>query len=183
MKVYQLHNQWEIPYPIGSHIDAAITYINKVYATIILNELFKNRDINLWCRGSSGAILAGLLASRLLTTKTFHSVQIIHVKKPNETAHGSDLTYVIENGCNIIIDDFSYTGDTIIHITKSMTSLGIRYVDAIILSAIHGEYAEDIYKPVNFAIPRVLLIGHLLPHELEAFKVLKPKRMYIPRRP
>lgn len=183
MKVYQLHDQWEISYPIGSHIDEAIIYINKVYATIILNELFKNRDINLWCRGSSGAILAGLLASRLLTTKTFHSVQVIHVKKPNENAHGSDLTYVIEGGCNIIIDDFSYTGDTIIHITKAMKSLGIRYIDAIILSAIHGEYAEDVYNPVNFAIPRVLLIGHLLPHELEAFKVLKPKRMYIPKRP
>lgn len=183
MKVYQLHDQWEISYPIGSHIDEAITYINKVYATIILNELFKNRDINLWCRGSSGAILAGLLASRLLTTKTFYSVQVIHVKKPNENAHGSDLTYVIEDGCNIIIDDFSYTGDTIIYITKAMKSLGIRYIDAIILSAIHGEYAEDTYNPVNFAIPRVLLIGHLLPHELEAFKVLKPKRMYIPKRP
>lgn len=63
---------------------------------------------NLWCRGSSGAILASTFA--LLLPQ--YEFTICHIKKPREYSHSCGYC-TVTNGISIVIDDFVSSGSTI----------------------------------------------------------------------
>lgn len=191
MEVHVLEGQDEITYPIGSHIDEAIHYIDRVFLKLNLNGLYVGKDINLWCRGSSGAILAALLASRLLSTKEYGTIHIVHIKKNGETAHRKDVDFTnVFDTINIIIDDFSYTGTTINAIVDSMVTKEIQYIDAIILSNTALDYPtvtdEDPRIGLKFPYPRLFITNEETVSTTsikEALEELQPTQIYIPLAP
>ena len=69
--------------------------------------------ITIWCRGSSGAIIAGIISSKLKGR-----ARVAYISKPNEKRHDLVSPYKYSVGYNIIVDDFICTGKTIDDIIK-----------------------------------------------------------------
>lgn len=107
----------DVLYPVSLNIESGLHFINKSYPH--LKKLLDDKvDINIWCRGSSGAILSTLLVTKLISDKyDVHRIKICHIKKTGESSHSSDFSYKPhlrkENSFNIIIDDFISSGNTV----------------------------------------------------------------------
>lgn len=105
-------------YPIGENIVAnmpVIANMGKVLKEFIAKNYPKTSHINLLCKGSSGAIIAGLVSVALRKNKK-RGISIFHIKKLGEKAHGSgsfDEDIFDLNSIVVIIDDFIDTGSTI----------------------------------------------------------------------
>lgn len=94
-----------------------------------LQEVYPNSNFNFWCRGSSGAIIAGVL-SYLISTKT----HINHIKKQGEESHSKQVHNVIEpNTVNVIVDDLVASGNTVREILSAMSLYYIK-PDALCIS-------------------------------------------------
>ena len=98
-------------YPVGPNIKVNLPIINNMYRYI--KEKFPEGTITIWCRGSSGAIIAGIISSKLKGR-----AQVAYVSKPNEKRHDLVSPYKYSVGYNIIVDDFICTGKTIDDIIK-----------------------------------------------------------------
>ena len=138
MKLYELKDVTKLTYPVGININQIIFYIKEVMKCIIDNEVFKNvHYINIWCTGSSGAILSALLAEKI----TFHyssiTVRIYHIKKEGEHSHNGNFEklFIDNDMYNIVIDDFVSTGDTLQRIQKHLSFHSVNKVDLLILSS------------------------------------------------
>jgi orotate phosphoribosyltransferase-like protein len=121
MKFHHLIKSPRLGYPVSQKIMNNMPTINFMMAVLckFLKENYKRTDIKLFCRGSSGAILAGLTANYLI--KAGYNVCIEHVKKEGETSHGGDYVQKISrNYIIVIIDDFISTGSTIRNIYNAM---------------------------------------------------------------
>lgn len=109
MKVINDPTIGEIGHPFGLDAVNNVKYIRKLaalYSTI--DDPAK--PLHIFCRGSSGAIVAGLFVAELGRGKIFH------VKKPGENSHYSgNFSYMdIKKGdLIIIVDDFISLGNTI----------------------------------------------------------------------
>jgi hypothetical protein len=110
MKIITTGNVDTTNYPLGIDLN-----IDLVTIILPLIELFKkqseyhNKNINLYCSGSSGAIMATIFSMHV------NQCRILHVKKDGERAHNSNysLSPITHNSINVIIDDFICTGDTL----------------------------------------------------------------------
>lgn len=108
MNIISIEEDIYLNYPVGHYINQANNYINIVYNK--LKDLVKDYPINIWCRGSSGAILSTLLANKFPDNNCL----IFHVKKEGEQSHhGNYFVKAQRSAINIIIDDFIASGDTI----------------------------------------------------------------------
>ena len=101
----------EMNYPIGPNIKVNLPIINNMYRYI--KEKFPEGTITIWCRGSSGAIIAGIISSKLKGR-----ARVAYISKPNEKRHDIVSPYKYSVGYNIIVDDFICTGKTIDDIIK-----------------------------------------------------------------
>ncbi len=124
----------EIGYPVGGRLKEAAKYIDNVFN--LLWPIITNKPVNIWVRGSSGAILGTLLASKI-----DNEAVICHVKKEGEDSHQGNYfsNRFGEGSMDIIIDDFSCSGDTINSIHEIMIGKRTtpkRNVDVLILSGI-----------------------------------------------
>lgn len=99
-----------ISYPVGEYIDENITSI-KIMADSLYNFFGSYKAINLFCTGSSGAIIASII-SYLLKEKNIDT-RIIYIKKEGEHSHSSYNDDLDTMGINIFVDDFIVTGSTI----------------------------------------------------------------------
>jgi len=101
----------EIDYPIGGNLPENIPIVQK-----LAEELKKHlpKEINLWCTGSSGAIMAAFIAQYLGDE---YSIFISHIKKSGEKAHNGSTQFEIAY-YNVVVDDFIASGDTILGILK-----------------------------------------------------------------
>lgn len=106
MKVITFESEMTIDYPVGNNISAAIQLV-KIGSVEVKKLINTDHLVNIWCRGSSGAILATLLASNLS-----NNCKICHVKKEGENSHCSRPNYYT-SAVNIIIDDFISSGETL----------------------------------------------------------------------
>lgn len=122
-------------YPVGGYMDTAKQYIKFILVSI--NPLLIDKKINLWVRGSSGAILGALFCAY----SDNKNIIISHVKKTNEHTHSWHTPYY-ENGINIILDDFSISGETVNFIYEKMVGLGITKVDFLILDHLGGSFTN-----------------------------------------
>ena len=129
----------EISYPIGINMDNIFNYINLVVAALKDENIGK---ANIWCMGSSGAILAALLSNQLEESR------ILHVKKDGESSHHGNYFTTLNNAINIIIDDFIVSGDTVNRIYNFM---GGKKCDILIVSSIqwYGGWPLN-FKPLLF---------------------------------
>lgn len=94
-------------HPMGENLQGAIEYIEEVAPFI--QKIVKEKSINIWCRGSSGAILGALLAKTIP-----NPCNICHVKKKGEDSHQNNIEHIFCGECkNILLDDFSRSGKTL----------------------------------------------------------------------
>lgn len=121
-------------YPVGQSIKNWIK-ISQAMARALKHVFPDNQyPIRLWCQGSSGAMLAALVA----THEELSIHEIIHVKKHGEHSHSSS-TYVGSQDYirNIIIDDFISSGETVKRIyTEFKSSNQHLKIDAILMAGI-----------------------------------------------
>lgn len=183
MKLYVIPNQYQIKYPVGYNIQNAITFINNVTEVIMqmaIKKQFPIKDIDIWVRGSSGAILGGLLTQRLLTIG-YENISVIHIKKDGEDSH-SENVYKTNGKYNIVIDDFIASGSTMNEIAK-VANQYIKYIHLLIVSNIsidiedHWEldfkHIIDLVKLRHF-IPKTLICGKLNNKYHKHLRKLKP---------
>lgn len=135
-------------YPVGENVQVAMDYIYEV--TPHIKKLVGNHPINIWCSGSSGAILAAFLVKNL-----DNNCNICHVKKTGETAHHGNSFYNCANDrekrVNIILDDFMRSGETI----ERIYSKAKEYIPTIDILVLSNCYQEN-WK-LSF-VPKYLII-------------------------
>ena len=141
-----------IEHPTGSgDISQMVLLIDTMIKEIKL--LYKkNQSLNLVCRGSSGAIIAGIILYNLHLDKRI--VRISHVKKPGEWSHQNHI-YLSSTQINIIVDDFMSSGDTLNAIHEAMIDTDTPFdVDLLILGGtVNIDKLE--FQPNN------IICGHL----------------------
>lgn len=102
-----------INYPVGHNLDVNIPLIKKMATKI--KEIYPTECIDLWCRGSSGTIIASIIAS------TIEINNIQYVRRENESdSHSCGISNTESNVINIIVDDFICSGNTIKAIIQKM---------------------------------------------------------------
>src|SRR5688572_6087483 len=106
-------NLGTIGYPVGEDFAGARKLAKEMAKE--LGKLYRTDPIYIWCRGSSGAIIASIIGDQLGTVQ-----KIYHVKKEGETSHSSyhstSPDVFASPNRHIIVDDFMATGETIRHI-------------------------------------------------------------------
>jgi hypothetical protein len=142
MKLIQLSNEHSINYPIGVlYLEDNLVIVTEMAQK--LQDLFGGRTIALWCRGSSGAIISGIIASKI----PIHSIN--HVKKEGEDSHSGDW-HRTECNINVIVDDFIKSGETVNAIYNKMKYKGISVVDCLCVSSY--VYKERLAFTPNYII-------------------------------
>ena len=165
MKLHIIKDQTIINYPVGYHIQDAINFVNN--ATQVIMEMAKKKqfplkDIDIWVRGSSGAILGGLLTQRLFTIG-FTNISVIHIKKDGENSHTENV-FRTNGKYNVIIDDFIASGETMNEIAK-IAGKYVKKIDLLIVSRIIFDYNEDYDECNNLQVKSVTL-SHFTPKTL-----------------
>ena len=105
-------------YPIGSNMDGTTKLINAYIHAFNRIGYGKDNKLNLWCRGSSGAILAAVFC-----IQCEYECRICHIKKEQEDSHnGNSQPYDIK-AINVVIDDFVGSGNTIASIVEHIQKI------------------------------------------------------------
>lgn len=115
-------------YPIGNYLTHNMMYIEDMvdWILILLQEFYSDEThITLVGRGSSGAILAGIIAPKILS-QTDYTVNIYIMKKHGENSHYKLPPENISNSVIIVIDDFISSGETMsliqLHLDNILTN-------------------------------------------------------------
>lgn len=110
MKFIRKPTKHRVTYPIGVHYEES-----KAIAKLTARRIAKifPQPINFLVRGSSGAIIATMVANHLN-----YPVRIFHIPKPEEQTHRDAFCRSFLDGPIIIIDDLMCTGQTILEIYK-----------------------------------------------------------------
>lgn len=146
-------------YPVGKNMPKAIRFVNETFTSLLDILPESVAFINIWCTGSSGAILAGLLANKLLSPEMEMqqslSVIVQHIKKDGEEAHEdyNGIGYAGMIGAdndlywNIIIDDDIASGNSMTRIYnkieyyyKQSTFYPMPKIDVLIVGIIQYEW-------------------------------------------
>ena len=104
MKVIR-HSNNSVGYPIGSDYLPNLTVCKELASNIMFE--FPDNKIQFICTGSSGAIIAALVAQHINNSK------ICHVKKEGEKSHCTASVESNNEFVKIIIDDFVCSGSTV----------------------------------------------------------------------
>ena len=108
--------------------------------------LYKEDEvIQLVVRGSSGAIIGGLVAS-ILNHRNI--VTITHIKKEGESSHSSGIYDLKHTYPIVIIDDLMSSGSTVCEIYKALNDIRYYDVDTLCISG-HVELRRLNFKPKN----------------------------------
>lgn len=124
METIELRDDFRLEglHPVGKDVKQMIRLSKE------LSKTFKahNKDIhsvNIFCRGSSGAMLASLFAASLGN----RDCTVIHVRKDGESSHsnysGASHAEPDEEGVNVFIDDFMRSCETVNAIYKVFKAL------------------------------------------------------------
>lgn len=132
MRSYTINYMSYLSYPTGDDIGQAIEFCNR--AAKVFSEIprFVGMNIEIVCRGCSGAILSALFAAEL--KKYYYTVFIKHVKKPGEISHTSSVPQIgyRPNTAIVMLDDFVSTGTTL----KTMfQEINVGKIDCLILQS------------------------------------------------
>jgi hypothetical protein len=119
----------EMKYPIGKNMPNLIFYCDVMAQLIREHAPINDRRLHFLCRGSSGAILAGIVASRL----PHNNVYITHFKKPGEYSHAGEFMCEGDDYF-IVIDDFMASGTTLNTICEKMLNVAYQFPDMLIVS-------------------------------------------------
>lgn len=126
MTILETGNAKSTHYPLGIKMSEDIVIINLLIQKFKCIPHYYGKNINIYCAGSSGAIMATILSMNVANCK------ILHIKKEGEQSHSqySPLKPYTENYINVIIDDFIASGDTVNRIASHIPE----GVDCLIIS-------------------------------------------------
>lgn len=93
---------------MADELNKLFLQITKLYQEGTYGSIDLPPHITLFCQGSSGAILAALVAARCSFVK-----EILHLKKPGEKSHAASFEKAFPNSFNFFIDDHIASGYTI----------------------------------------------------------------------
>lgn len=134
-----------IDYPVGIRIHRNIEVIKHMADHI--SSFITNADtVSLWCRGSSGAIIAVLVSAEIQDMCS--EVFINHVKKDGEVSH-SGCDYHSTAEVNIVIDDFIESGDTIHSIIDEIENEGIRFISIVVSKSVSSKLLAEFEERIN----------------------------------
>lgn len=129
-----------IKYPVGNNMSPVIDYA--LDAANTLHKLFKDDKIALIVRGTSGAIIGGIIA-KILMCDFGVQTRIFISRKPNEDCHAGNLEDMdialnykeTEPYRFVIVDDFISTGKTLQSIIKDVQNyIGCPFIfDALVV--------------------------------------------------
>lgn len=127
----------ELAHPIGANLSYNMPIIMDM-ANILKQQAFTN--LALVCTGSSGAIVATVIAQQLEKLP-----KIIYLRKQGEDGHGHYNNYYLSDTMDIVVvDDFILSGKTINHIVEQLKRLGINHARGLCLSGDFGiNYIKD----------------------------------------
>lgn len=148
MEFIGLNTTRQFDYPVGQFITENLPiieeYCNKLQQ--LIDKSFQDKNIVLCCKGSSGAIIAGIIASKVKISK------IVHVKKDGETSHGGTSYYLNSWDIAVIVDDFVCSGNTVNSIYEK---LGCRKIDVLMVNNYTFELHRLKFEP-DYFIGRVI---------------------------
>lgn len=104
-------------YPLGEFLAENMPQIHLMGRLIVQEYEQGMPDINIWCRGSSGAIVSALIANEYMAEGG--KARVCHVKKQGEQAHSHYPSWT-PGAINIIADDFVSSGATVMEVYDSM---------------------------------------------------------------
>jgi hypothetical protein len=113
-------------YPLGRNMKGAMKTIDAYIAAFSKLGYDTHKGINLWCRGSSGAILAGMFA-----VKCQYECKICHIKKDNESSHSGNWQSYDDRNINVIIDDFVSFGHTLMAIVAHIENINREHAEQL----------------------------------------------------
>jgi adenine/guanine phosphoribosyltransferase-like PRPP-binding protein len=159
MNKHPLISGHEMEYPVGAHILNNMSIINDMADSIYLvmtehYDLTHTDNVIIFCRGSSGAIISGIVSvrlSQLLPERTF--ITIHHIKKEGEQSHAAQFveSSLFYRSITIIVDDFISTGRTIRSILERIH--GFRGSDQIIdILAVSGSISDEYDDEIRHGI-------------------------------
>lgn len=138
-------------YPVGENITKNLPTI--LAMSNLLKDLYPSKSMHLWCRGSSGAIIAAIIATN------FKKVVICHVKKSGESSHTDALPKSMRNAVHIIVDDFIAYGSTVNEIyTAFKKHTRNKEIDCLCVT---GKFNIDV---IHF-IPKIIVAKSLHNHD------------------
>lgn len=117
MKILKLNHSSDIPYPVGRAMSITKEIVSEM--SLKLKELYPNKSEPLMflVRGSSGAILAGIITSKM---SKYENIEIMHIKKHGESSHSGNYYRFDKKYKSIILDDFIESGETVNSIYNSV---------------------------------------------------------------
>jgi hypothetical protein len=116
-----------LEYPVGSYMPSLLDYTESAAKKLV--ELFPGDNIALIVRGTSGAMIGGLIASRLIYNAGI-CVKVIISRKPEDDCHATNLedidlvlNYKEEIPFRLVVaDDFISSGNTLYKIVRDVES-------------------------------------------------------------
>ena len=118
MKILKLTHPSDIPYPVGRAMSITKEIVSEM--SLLLKKIYPNKSEPLMflVRGSSGAILAGIIISMM---SEYDDIEIMHIKKHGELSHSGNYYGLWNRPCKtIILDDFIESGKTVNSIYTSV---------------------------------------------------------------
>lgn len=118
MKILKLNHSSDIPYPVGKAMSITKEIVSEMASE--LRKIYPNKSEPLMflVRGSSGAILAGIIISMM---SEYDDIEIMHIKKHGESSHSGNYYGLWNRPCKtIILDDFIESGKTVNSIYTSV---------------------------------------------------------------
>ena len=133
-----------VKYPVGADIARAMEIVSALFNTF--EKQYPNykeyKDIDVWARGSSGAIFGAFFVSMMYNDDYKFRARVQHVKKPGEESHHAYCTFS-QDHFNIIIDDFISSGETIRAIITASRTENPMY-DLLLVSSFFSYSIHDI---------------------------------------
>lgn len=130
-----------IGYPIGESLPHGLPAINKM-AKVLKEKQYNN--LGLVCTGSSGAIIAAIIASKLKPTP-----KVFYIKKKYERNHGHG-TWGITHAENLVfVDDFISSGSTTKHVISRLKKMDIHKIQAIFMvysKGLKSNYIKEFFS-------------------------------------
>jgi adenine/guanine phosphoribosyltransferase-like PRPP-binding protein len=136
-------------------MNEAIQYATRA-AIVVSKQMLEDAytlksTINILVRGSSGAIMGALFASKLMLLG-HKDVQVHHFKKEGEHSHSSNSCIQINryDAVIIIIDDFIGSGDTINAIYENMMRndyIETTTIDYLVVNGINSRCQHMRFRP------------------------------------
>lgn len=138
-----------INYPVGNYFMGNFDLINELYDNFIkevIDVIAAQKYIYLVARGSSGAIMSTIFASRLHISYPSTDVTIVYTDKEEESSHSdhNENTKNIQDGIVIYVDDFISSGSSIKHAIRRLrriTGIETLQFDYVVVGRTTDEYS------------------------------------------